>query len=169
MSLFPSPSAGFDAPFEMLHACHERVERMLHLLERLAAHLGKVGPDTQAQQAAADVLRYFEIAAPQHHQDEERHVLPRLRAQGQAELADRIAADHQRMHGAWLALREQLFAVQRAEDPDCSQWPAFCALYRAHIALEEAQAFPAAAAQCDAQALRAMGEEMAGRRGVRGA
>lgn len=165
-SLFPSPSAGFDEPFEMLHACHERVERMLHLLERLAAHLAQVGPDTQAQQAAADVLRYFEIAAPHHHEDEERHVLPRLRAQGLAELADRIAADHQRMHGAWQPLRDQLFAVQRAQSPDCTAWPAFCALYRAHIQLEEGQAFPAAAAVCDADALRAMGAEMAGRRGA---
>ena len=30
--LFHSPSAGFDAPFEMLSACHERVERTLRLL-----------------------------------------------------------------------------------------------------------------------------------------
>lgn len=167
MTLYPSPSAGFDEPFEMLHACHERVERMLHLLERLAAHLAQVGPDSQAQQAAADVLRYFEIAAPHHHEDEERHVLPRLRAQGQIELAERIAADHQRMHAGWLALREQLFAVQRAQSPDCRDWPAYCALYRAHIELEEGQAFPAAAAQCDATQLQAMGMEMAGRRQAR--
>lgn len=166
MNLFPSPSAGFDEPFEMLHACHERVERMLHLLERLAAHLAQVGPDAQAQQAAADVLRYFEIAAPHHHEDEERHVLPRLRALGQLELAERLAADHLRMHSAWNLLRDQLFAVQRAQTPDCGNWPAFCALYRAHIQLEEGQAFPAAAAQCDAAQLQAMGAEMAGRRGA---
>ncbi|MFO1251420.1 MAG: hemerythrin domain-containing protein [Inhella sp.] len=113
------------------------------------------------------MLRYFEIAAPHHHEDEERHVLPRLRAQGLDELADRIAADHQRMHGAWLPLRDQLFAVRRAQHPDCAEWPAFCALYRAHIQLEEGQAFPAAAARCDAGELQAMGAEMAGRRQAR--
>ena len=33
ISLHPAPGAGFDAPFDMLSACHERVERMLQLLE----------------------------------------------------------------------------------------------------------------------------------------
>ena len=37
-SLFDPPGAGFDAPFEMLGACHERVRRMLRLLARLQAH-----------------------------------------------------------------------------------------------------------------------------------
>ena len=36
---FLSPGAGFEAPFEMLAACHERVERMLTLLARLQQHL----------------------------------------------------------------------------------------------------------------------------------
>lgn len=31
--LHAAPAAGFDQPFEMLQACHERVGRMLVLLE----------------------------------------------------------------------------------------------------------------------------------------
>jgi len=165
-SLISSPGAGFEAPFEMLHACHERVHQRLRTLERLAEHLPRHGADEQARQAAADLLRYFDIAAPHHHEDEERHVLPRLRALGHAELAGRIAADHLQMGAAWATLRAQLQALQAGTAPDTATWPAFVSLYRAHIELEEGQAFPLSAAACGAADLATMGEEMAGRRRV---
>jgi hemerythrin-like domain-containing protein len=74
------PGAGYEAPFEMLEACHERVERMLRLLQRLREHLNVTGRDAQAAEAARDVLRYFDQAAPRHHEDEERHVFPAVLA-----------------------------------------------------------------------------------------
>lgn len=164
MNLFHSPSVGFEAPFEMLRACHERVERMLTLLERLAAYLSENPADATAQQAAADVMRYFDLAAPHHHEDEERHVLPRLRERGHAALADRLAQDHRRMLEAWAVLRVQLADVQAAIKPDTESWPAFVALYRAHIALEEGEAFELSAAGLEAPELTLMGKEMEGRR-----
>ena len=163
--LHTPPSVGFDQPFEMLSACHERVQRSLALLGRLAAHLPKAGADPAARDAARDVLRYFDLAAPQHHEDEERHVLPRLRALGQAEVADRLAADHVAMHAAWLALRPGLLALRdEGRLPDTAAWPAFAARYEAHIALEETQAYPAVRAALGAGEAAAMGDEMAGRR-----
>ncbi|MBY0467146.1 MAG: hemerythrin domain-containing protein, partial [Burkholderiales bacterium] len=75
-----APGAGFEAPFEMLAACHERVVRMLTLLARLRAHLTEKGWDPSVAQAAQDVMRYFDQAAPKHHDDEERHVFPHLLA-----------------------------------------------------------------------------------------
>jgi len=169
-TLFTSPAAGFDEPFAMLQACHERVERSLALLERLMAHLAQHGADAQARDAARDVMRYFDIAAPQHHEDEERHVLPALRAQGLGDLADRLAADHVAMSAAWHELRPRLAAVERgdaapalAATPDV---PRLAALYREHIALEEGSAFSRAQAVLDAAEQRAMGCEMAERRGV---
>ena len=75
-----APGAGYEAPFEMLDACHERVERMLRLLNKLRAHLQASGWDAQAAEAARDVLRYFNEAAPRHHEDEERHVFPAVLA-----------------------------------------------------------------------------------------
>jgi hemerythrin-like domain-containing protein len=170
--LFASPSAGFDAPFEMLAACHERVERTLRLLERLGAHLRTHGADEQARSAARDVLRYFEVAAPQHHEDEERHVLPALRALGHGAVADRITADHAAMEAAWTRVRTDLRAVAEGDagaaagDDTQARWREFAALYRRHIELEDRAAFPSAAAALDADARRAMGEEMAHRRGV---
>lgn len=160
-----SPAVGFDQPYEMLEACHERVERSLALLLRLAEHLRGGGVDAQARDAARDVLRYFDIAAPHHHEDEERHVLPLLRRLGRADLADRIAADHVRMQAAYQAIRPGLEALRdQGLLPDSSAWPAFAALYRAHIELEEGEAYPATRAVSDTALLAGMGAEMAGRR-----
>ena len=167
------PAAGFEQPFEMLAECHERVERMLVLLERLAAHLGVDGCDEQARAAARDVMRYFDLAAPAHHEDEERHVLPRLRECGDDAFAAQLEQEHREMARRWTQLRRGLAEVAAgtwcAEGAavDFGQWRAFAALYRAHAAAEEDDAFPQARAMMDAEALAAMGREMAARRGVR--
>jgi hemerythrin-like domain-containing protein len=174
------PEAGFDAPFEMLAACHERVERMLALLERLDRHLAARGADRDAADAARDVMRYFDLAGPAHHEDEERHVLPRLRALGHAAAADRLHEDHQRMAAAWAGVRAGLEAVREAAPavagpsaPDprpptaSGDWAGFARLYRDHIAVEEGAAYPVVASAVDPAALDAMGREMAARRGLR--
>jgi len=171
IDLHVGPGAGFDQPFEMLEACHQRVERMLVLLQRLSAHLADHGPDAQAQQAARDVMRYFDIAAPHHHEDEERHVLPRLREQGQTALAERVLSEHRTMASAWAGVRCMLQTVEQADrladgEAVAEQWRVFAALYRDHMALEEREVFPAARQHIDADGLRAMAEEMARRRGV---
>jgi hemerythrin-like domain-containing protein len=170
-----SPAAGFEAPFELLAACHERVQRSLQLLQRLVEHLARHGADAQARSAAQDVWRYFAIAAPEHHADEERHVLPLLRASGDAALvaaAERLHADHEAMDAIWQRLGPQLQALADAALP----WPAdalaplrdaagaFVAVHEQHVPLEDELAFPAARARLQAPALAAMGAEMAARR-----
>jgi hemerythrin-like domain-containing protein len=167
VSLVRAPAAGFDEPFDMLAACHERVERMLALLERLAEHLDHHGADTPARDAARDVMRYFDTAAPHHHEDEERHVFPALSARGAGALAERLHAEHVAMAAAWARLRLDLHALTEGRvQRDAAHWREFAALYRAHIALEDGEAFPRAASSLDAPARSAMGEEMARRRGV---
>jgi len=175
VTLHPGPGAGFDEPFEMLEACHQRVHRMLDLTRRLAAHLLETGADASAQQAARDVMRYFDLAAPAHHEDEERHVLPHLREQGQAALADRLHADHTLMSTTWATVRADL---QRVADGTwhaadlgaaAARWQAMASLYRAHIEAEESSAYPAVNDVTDAATRRAMGDEMARRRGLPGA
>lgn len=150
----------------MLLACHDRVRRSLDLLLRLQAHVAGHGADDQARDAARDVLRYFDLAGPKHHEDEERHVLPRLRAAGAHALADRLAADHAEMGRQWAVLRQPLAALAQGEPQDLSAeaCQAYATLYANHMAAEEGQAFSLASRGADAAALAAMGEEMAGRR-----
>lgn len=168
LPLHAGPAVGWDTPFEMLLACHQRVEHMVALLERLARHAAAHGTDGQARQAAQDVMRYFDLAGPAHHEDEERHLLPRLQAAGGdlAALAHRLHAEHLAMAQQWAGVRKALQAVTQGEPADSAAWPAFAALYRQHIAAEEAQAYPALQTLVDGPALRTMGAEMAQRRGA---
>lgn len=167
-----TPSAGFEQPFEVLQACHERVERMLRLLRRLRTHLQTVGCDEQAQQAAVDVMRYFDQAAPAHHEDEERHVFPALRAAGlHGETVDRLQREHAEMAELWR--RARVLLLRAAEGPWAPYTPdedgvleQVASMYEWHLAAENELVFPAAARQLDAAAQAAMGEEMARRRGV---
>ncbi len=177
IQMHPSPAAGFDSPFEMLAACHERVARMLGLLQRLRAHLRSTGhADTPASEAARDIMRYFDLAAPHHHQDEERHIFAALREAGDARLAalaDRLTGEHRAMHDAWLDVRPTLAELsagrwaQTEAEAVFGRWQAFHALYEAHARIEDEEAYPAARARLDAGQCRAIGEEMAQRRGVR--
>lgn len=170
---FDAPTVGFEQPYEMLQACHERVQRSLDLLQRLTAHVQTRGHDAQSRSAAADVLRYFDLAAPHHHEDEERHVFPPLLAGGDAALRAavlRLQEDHRQMTGHWAALRPLL---QRWSAPGCREAPdaaalaaieRFRALYADHIGTEEGLVYPAARTGMDAPALAAMGTEMQARR-----
>jgi hemerythrin-like domain-containing protein len=170
--LLHSPGAGFHEPFEMLLACHDRVLRMLGLMERLLGYVKTQGADRQARDAARDVMRYFDTAAPAHHEDEERHVLPRLRAAGMHDLARQLADEHRAMTLLWARVRAQM--VQIAEGrctADLLQqadvdWPAMQSLYGPHVELENSVAYSAARAWMDDEQRDAMGQEMAQRRGV---
>ena len=173
--LHAAPAAGFDEPFEMLTACHGRVDRMLALLRRLATHLQGGHADEPARQAARDVMRYFDLAAPRHHEDEERHIFAVLASSGDGglvQLAARLRAEHVQMVAAWAAVRPVLQALSQGHWPAeqagavFASWQAFEHLYREHAALEDSQAYPAARALSSAQAQAAMGREMARRRGV---
>ncbi|WP_338414301.1 hemerythrin domain-containing protein [uncultured Sphaerotilus sp.] len=171
---FASPAVGFDQPFEMLQACHDRVERSLALLQRLVAHVRDHGHDAASRSAARDVLRYFDLAAPHHHLDEERHVLPPLLASDDADLralAEQLVAEHRRMEALWAALRVPL--QQWADEaPASTTFPLpealaeFTAVYAGHIAREEAHAYPQARTLLDAATLADMGAEMSARRRV---
>lgn len=172
---FSAPAAGFDEPLALLDACHARVRRSLDLLARLAARVAQDRVDTTVHDAARDVLRYFDIAAPHHHEDEERHVFPLVAHDSPAlQAAVRALRDeHDEMRRRWAALREPLAALaggdaQAFGDAAQHEAQAFAALYERHAALEEALVFPAAQRLADADAQRAMGREMAQRRGAPG-
>lgn len=172
---FSSPAAGFDQPMEMLHACHDRVRRSLQLLQRLCERVADGRIDDAVRDAARDVLRYFDQAAPHHHEDEERHVFPRVLAAA-ADPALRAAVlqlqeDHLQMAARWARLRVPLAALANGqagfEDELTDAAEHFRGIYEAHLQAEDSLVFPRAASLLDAEAERAIGEEMAARRGVR--
>lgn len=173
---FGDPAVGFDTPFDMLEACHERVLRSLALLQKLQDYLHDHPCDDSAHQAARDVLRYFDMAAPLHHEDEELHVFPPLLERGGA---DTVAAvrqlqqDHEAMSANWQAARALLQALAEGSQesfsaPDEAVLARFAGVYAEHIRLEEDLVYPAARALLAPEAVQAMGAEMRRRRGAAG-
>lgn len=173
---FSSPGAGFEDPFALMQACHERVQRTLRLLQKLQRHVHAQGNDAQAREAAQDVLRYFDKAAPLHHEDEERHVFPQLLLRKQPELTAlvvRLQQDHQRMTAFWQLARQPLQGLaqglQSSLSPaDDQALNAFAGLYADHIQHEETTAYPEVQALCTHEQLKHMGADMAVRRGASG-
>ena len=170
-----SPGVGFEQPFEMLDACHDRVKRSLQLLVDLRKYLQTKGCDDSARQAARDVQRYFDIAAPLHHQDEELHIFPALqqRCADDARIQSLVAQlqqDHEDMHALWSsAVRNALQALASGEQSQFSDaqeaaFDTFTQYYARHLTMEDEVAYPQARSVVDEAEQQAMGQEMAARR-----
>jgi hemerythrin-like domain-containing protein len=175
LSLYQSPSVGPEEPFELLEACHERVHRSLKLLKNMQGYLLTTGHDASAANAANDVLRYFSLAAPLHHQDEELHVFPPLLALQDDELASvvhQLTAEHRAMELAWVSASEVLRAIAtHAYGPwkplDSAQVESlrnFASLYEQHIAWEESQIYPRGRQTLSQDQLHDMSKDMVRRR-----
>lgn len=171
---FHSPAASFERPHDMLLACHERVQRSLDLLGRVVEHIDSHGHDASSRSASQDVLRYFTLAAPAHHQDEELHLFPALLAQGEPPLVaavQRLQKDHVAMERLWSQVKAVLEQWKEAEaaaptPAEREAIAAFRAIYPDHIALEEGTVFPAAFALLGPDASAQAGLEMQARRRV---
>lgn len=165
----------FDEPVEILRACHERIEAKCATLEKLAAHLPLHGSDTQAQQAARSIMRYFDVAAPHHLADEEQDLFPMLIEIGQRQSSpvdERISSlldEHRSLEAAWVQLRAVLddIAHGKTRQLERHQVADFVGAYRAHIALEESRIFPFAEACLDRQQLARLSAAMVARRTIK--
>lgn len=121
---------------------------------------------------AAEIVHFFSTTARQHHEDEERHVFPKLMASGDPEIVLavlRLQQDHGWLQEDWMELSPQLDAVaagQSWHDLDALREgvEVFIALSHDHIALEESCIYPQARARLRASERREMEREMAARR-----
>ena len=162
----------FDEPVDMLLACHDRIEGQCDTLVRLLPHLDQYGADTPAREAAAAVLRYFDTAGENHHQDEEVDLFPALREHAGEHLLEiealvaALLMEHGRMRHAWAhQLRPELAAVVEGH---ARLTPAsvnnFVGLYRQHVARENMELIPLARTLLSPAVLAALGARMARRR-----
>lgn len=167
----------FSDPIGLLGDCHRRIERFLNVLVRIAEQAHGESLSEEQRGALDTALRYFREAAPKHTADEEESLFPRLRRienAGVRELLARIESleeDHVhagRNHSEvdnlgrmWLRdgrlLPEQAFRLLtlliQLRD-----------LYHRHIAIEDNEVFPAAAAALTPTDRHAIGSEMKTRR-----
>ncbi|MEO8486193.1 MAG: hemerythrin domain-containing protein [Betaproteobacteria bacterium] len=165
-----SDAASFDDPLAMLVACHGRLRKQLGTLARLERHLPEHGHDADARAAARSILRYFDTAAPHHHEDEEASLLPRVVAHAPEAraLSDRITREHVGLAALWRRLRPLLSGIaagQRAVLPPKLVHD-IAAAYDTHLEGEESELFPLAQEMLRQDEIAAIGREMAERRGV---
>ncbi len=172
---FASAAPGFDAPLELLAACHGRIAAQLATLERLVSHVAARGCDAEARAAALGVMRYFDTAGVKHHQDEEQDLFPVLRIhaadQGAAELLvtlEELQRDHRIIDAAYAALRLRLADVAEARVArlDAGMVAHFAWIYRRHIGRESENVLPFAELVLGAQQRARLGASMAARRGA---
>lgn len=166
-----TPAATLDG-FDVLDACHRQTLHTLDMLAELVQQLINGAADTRARTLAAEVFHFFSTTARQHHEDEERHVFPKLATSDDPKIVHavlRLSQDHNWLEEDWMELSAQIDAVACGlswYDLDTLREGAevFAALSRDHIALEESLIYPQARARLGAGERREMGREMAKRR-----
>jgi hemerythrin-like domain-containing protein len=179
---FRSPTGGFDEPLELWLACHERVQRFCNLLGRVKEHVERHGADAEAAESALSIRRYFNEAAPRHHEDEEIDLFPRLlaRLDKQAATSDAdeaahiraaigaLTAEHRANEVLWAALDAALAQIAQGEAAalDTTKVEAFSRTYRRHIEVEESVVMPAMQRHFSTADWNDVGAAMAKRRGV---
>ncbi|WP_027470123.1 hemerythrin domain-containing protein [Deefgea rivuli] len=165
---FATETVTFETPIAMLIACHDRVRQYAALTETLARHVQRNGADAAAVAGAQSILRYFDVAAPLHHQDEDEDLFPALISQGSPELVrqiETVMAEHDELDALWQQVRVSLLHVVAGDGKalDLALAQDFALRYPAHAAQEETQIYPAAAL-LDATLLAQLGRNMALRR-----
>jgi hemerythrin-like domain-containing protein len=181
VNLGAKPEHGFDQPLGLLSDCHRRIENflgmMIRVLARAAGGATALGPEEREALEAA--LKYFDVAAPRHTQDEEESLFPRLRASkhpsADAALArmQALEADHRRadaMHADVKELCRRWLDIGPLPAADSKRLGALLGelqqMYARHISLEDAELFPLAARVLNGDQLKEVGVEMARRRGL---
>lgn len=172
-SLLPRSAPGLDEPLEMLAACHERVCAQLDTLSRLVRWLPEHGADEQAANAASRVMRYFDLAAVNHHLDEEENLLPAMleavppvEEVRLKELVKRILGEHVELTAHWHHLRENLAEIAEGRQTLLAEEDVerFNKAYRAHIRFEEEEILPWAERMLGADVLAQISGHMIERR-----
>ena len=169
------PIRGFEAPLEMLSACHGRIERQCATLRRLVPHLASHGADEDARAAAASIMRYFDNAAKHHHEDEEKDLFPALIESMTGsdpvclrEMTQGLAEEHRELEARWRHLRAKLEQIVAGSAVPLSSEDvqALVRLYERHMEREEQELLPMAARLLSDDALERIGRSMRERRGI---
>ena len=165
----------FGQPLAVLKHCHDRIRKQLATLGRLVDHLPEFGANVDAKQAANAVMKYFNHAAANHHEDEEHDLLPMLQATAQGDDAEllkkripQLLQEHRTMDAAWKELNQQLAAIASGTGATLSSEDVrrFSDTYTTHMAIEEADIAPMAKRIFNDAQMTHLGEAMRARRNI---
>jgi hemerythrin-like domain-containing protein len=164
--IHPAPS--FDQPLDMLLACHDKIRRFCDQLDKLGPHIEEHGVDEAARNSIDAVVRYFDVAGPSHHSDEEDELFPILEARVPTAMPklEQLSAEHGYLHSCWIAIRDDLLALKGGDLSAFSrnEIDEFVRQYRLHAAIEEAWLIPTADKVMTEDEKRSAGQRMAAKR-----
>lgn len=179
VTLGSQPDHGFDEPLGLMRDCHRRIEKFLGVLIRIVDEKQGGALDAEHREALDAALRYFSTAAPWHTRDEEDSLFPRMRKVGDSRVravldnVDALESDHvhaDTLHQQVDALGRRWLAHGELSSADSDHLRVLLqellATYTRHIAEEDDVIFPLAAVVLSVGDVRAIGREMAARRGV---
>lgn len=170
-------SVGFEAPLELLVSCHDKILLFSSALDKLSQALKEDGWNSQHKASAEQIRRYFNIAGPEHHLDEEKHLFPAIIAldpefkQPQSleivQLINRLIKEHVETDVLWESLDTML--AEQSEDFDTLEELArqFALDMHEHARIENEIVFPFVKTHINDTELKKMGAEIAQRRGVK--
>ncbi|TCP96825.1 hemerythrin HHE cation binding domain-containing protein [Cricetibacter osteomyelitidis] len=169
LNIEPQQFASWAEPIEMLYACHSKAKRFCRQLQILPDYLAKNGVNQAVKNDVQQILTYFTVSAPLHHDDEEKDFFPALSKhypEAQKNI-DELENQHVLLHSNWEKLSVQLKELLRNERDNISRKliDQFVAGYDIHIALEE-PLFELGKQYLSENELNSMGKIMSDRRHV---
>lgn len=174
-SLFET-APDFDQPIAVLKHCHDRIRKQITTLQKLLVHLPEKGASIDAKQAATAVMNYFNKAAHNHHEDEERDLMPMLQATAIGDdaallgsLVPEILREHQEMDAAWRVLDRQLIEIANGTSAALAvdDVNRFATIYAGHMEKEETHIAPMAKRLFSAAQMQQLGNAMRARRAIK--
>jgi hemerythrin-like domain-containing protein len=171
------PAHDFSNPLGMLSDCHRRIETFLQALRRVVREAHGRDLSRTQRKALEAALEYFRESAPKHTLDEEESLFPLLRESvtepTALQLLDQLHQEHKKADQQHLEvelLGRRWLTEGHLEEESARQMSDtlenLAAMYKTHIEFEDSLIFPLAEKVLSAAEIKAIGCEMAARRGV---
>ncbi len=168
--------ATFEEPLELLLSCHEKIMHYSSALCTVIEAIKTQGWTEQHSTSIEQIRRYFNIASPEHHLDEEQHLFPAIialdsdfkqpQSMTMVTLINRLIKEHVESDGLW----EELDQLLGERSNDMVQLEARAQQFKKdmhqHAKIENEEVFPYAKAHISVAEFKKMGQAIAQRRGV---
>ncbi len=170
-------TASFAQPIELLLSCHEKIIHFSSALCTIINAIKQEGWSKNHTSSIEQVRHYFNVASLEHHLDEEQHLFPAIIAldidckhsdsRDIVALIKRMIKEHVESDALWATLDSLL--AQRSDDFTTLSTLSeqFKKSMHAHARIENEQIFPYAKTHISEPELKAIGQAIARRRGIR--
>ncbi|MCW8931927.1 MAG: hemerythrin domain-containing protein [Gammaproteobacteria bacterium] len=166
----------FEQPIELLLSCHEKIIHFSSALHELSIALKQKGWTDEIKTSSDQIRRYFNIAAPEHHLDEENHLFPAIIALDPKfkhaestiilQQLNRMIKEHVESDALW----ETLDAMLEEQSKDFLTLESLTQEFKKdmheHARIENEEIFPYAKKHLSAAKLKDIGLSIAKRRGI---